>query len=49
VIEVVAWHKSSLILPKILQYAQTLQLFKMELKKKIITKVIKMPSLGDRT
>jgi hypothetical protein len=39
----VAWNKSSLILKNILQNTQTLQLFKLNIKKKVFTKVPKMP------
>jgi hypothetical protein len=40
----VALNKSSLILKIVLQNTQTLQLFEINIKQKLFTKVLKMPS-----
>jgi len=45
VIGQVAWNKSSLLLKIILQNSQTLQLFTINIKHKLFTKAITMPSL----
>jgi hypothetical protein len=42
-----AWNKSSLLLNNILQNTQTLQLFTMNIKQKVFTKVIKNVKLED--